>query len=259
MAKRKENQWIPSGGVLAVALGAAVLAAILVNVYLGYAKSAYERGSQGFLQLVRPVAKGKPIEAADLKVVFIPKPLLETGAFKKAVTVEDKDSVIIKKKARRPMYEGEFLFYFDFLEDTGMTTLEPPPQGFEMMTIEIKPEPLLQPGSYVNIRGRFDTDPDPKKERIEVMDVLHNVQIKALDGSPGPVEEKKRAANNIQIVLRQSMAKQLQQVQESMVSKSFTVSLTGSPEGAARAEPKFDPAILALIEKAAAPPAAPTE
>ena len=259
MAKRKENQWIPSGGVLAVAVIAAIVAAVLVNVYLGYVRSGYERGSQAFLQLKRDVAKGKPIEAADLEAVRIPKPLLDSGAFGKAVKVEDRDSLVIKKKTRRKMYQGEFLFYHDFLSDTGVTALEPPPQGFEMLTIEIKPEPLLQPGSYITIRGRFDTDADPKKERIEILDVLFNVQVKAIGGSADVVEENKKASGTIQVVLRQSMAKQLQQVKEIMASKSFIVSMTGSPTGAGANEPKFDPAVLALIEKKAPPPAAATE
>ena len=48
MASSKEMQWIPSGGVLAVAIGAALVAAILVNVYIGHVRSQYEEGSRQF-------------------------------------------------------------------------------------------------------------------------------------------------------------------------------------------------------------------
>ena len=49
MAKSKDASWLPSGGVLVAALVCAVVAAILVNIYIGYAKSAYELGAKNVL------------------------------------------------------------------------------------------------------------------------------------------------------------------------------------------------------------------
>ena len=255
MAKRKQNPWLPSGGVLVVAVVSAVLAAILVNVYLSYVKSSYEEGAKAYLQLKRDVAKGKVIEVADVRVVRIPRPLLETGAFEYAIEAGERDSLVRGNKARRKMYEGEFLFSFDFLSDSGERDIEPPPQGYEMMTIRITPDPLLRPGAYVTIRGRFDLDPDEKKERIEPLDVLYNVQIKAVGGVTSG-ESTKRAADNLQIVLRQSMVKQLQQIREVMYAKQFVVTTAAPPPGVGRTDAKFGTEVLSLIERGAPAPRA---
>lgn len=258
MARRQQNPWIPSGGVLVVAVIAAVVAAILVNVYIGYKESQYEQGAVAFVQMKRDVAKGKPIEGGDIRARRIPKPLLDEGAFVKAVRWADMDSLVLKQKARRNLYEGEFLFYTDFLPGGGVPTLEELPRGYEMMTIDIRPEPLLQPGAFVTIRGAFDTNPDQKKEDIEIMDVLYNIQVKAVAGSSEPVEEKRRAADNVQIMLRQTQVRQLLQIKEALYTKHFVVSLSPSPMGAA-GEPKFADMILDHLArlKTGAPPVLP--
>ena len=111
------------------------------------------------------------------------------------------------------------------------------------MTIFIQPEPLLQPGAFITIRGYFDTNPDPKKEDIEILDVLNNVQVKAIGGSAETVESKRRSADNIQIEIRTTQVTQLLQISKELADKHFLVSLSPSPTGAA-GEPKFSDKIL---------------
>jgi len=255
MARRKDNPWLPSGGVLVVAVIAAVLAGILLNVYVGYIKDGYAEGSVRFLQMRRNISKGRPIEADDIAGFPVPKPMLKH--FSKVVKAEDADGLVIGKKTRRDMFQGEFLQYMDFLSGSG-TGLEKIRPGYERMTIFIRPEPLLQPGAFITIRGYFDTNPDPKKEDIEIIDVMHNVQVKAIGGSAEPVETKRRSADNIQIEIRTTHVSQLLQISKELADKHFLVSLSPSPTGAA-GEPKFSDKILDYLARlrTAVPPATP--
>ena len=255
MARRKQNPWLPSGGVLVVAVLAAVLAGILLNVYVMYLKSSYEAGSEMFLQLKRDVAKGKPIEPSDIMAFRVPQPLLPS--FSQVVKARYKDSSVLGNKPRRSMFKGEFLLNTDFLPGSAKK-LDKIRPGYERMTIEIRPEPLLQPGAFITIRGAFDTNPDQRKEDREIMDVLYNIQVKAVGGSAEPTRDRRRADNNIQIELKTTQVKQVLQIKEALVDKHFIVSLSPSPTGRA-GEPKFSDQILDHIAKLrrAVPPVSP--
>jgi len=255
MARRQQNPWLPSGGVLVVAVIAAVLAAILLNVYVAYLKGQYEAGSEMFLQMRRKVSKGKVIESADIVAFRVPKPMLKS--FSEVIPAKDADSLVIGQRARRDLLQGEFIQYMDFLPGSGKR-LEMPRPGYERMTVDIRPEPLLQPGAFVTIRGTFDTNPDGRKEDREVMDVMYNIQVKAVGGSAEPTDSKGRRANNIQIELKQNQVGQLLQIKEALVDRSFIVSLSPSPTGKA-GEPKFSDKILDYMAKMRrpAPPVTP--
>jgi len=245
MARRKQNPWLPSGGVLVVAVVAAILAGILLNVYVAYLKNSYEASSEMFLQTKRDIPKGKVIEASDVEGFRVPKPML--ASFSKVIPARDANSIVIGQRARRDLRQGEFIQYMDFLPGSAraMDKINP---GYERMTIDIRPEPLLQPGAFVTIRGTFDTNPDPRKEDREIIDVLYNIQVKAVGGSSEPSEDKRRADDNIQIELKQSQVTQLLQIKETLADRYFIVSLSPSPTGRA-GEPKFSDEILDHITR----------
>jgi len=259
MGKSTDTQWIPSGGVLVVAIAAAVLAAILVNVYIGYAKSEYALGSQPFYRLTADVAKGEPVRARDLESVPIPKTLVPAFEAAKFVTADAKGQAILDRRAPRNLRKGEFLRVPEFMEE-GFEELNVP-KGYELFTIPISADSaalgqLLQPGRYVTIRGEFDTSPDPKKPNLEIKTVMENVQVKALGGSTAPVAEKARTYDKIQIQVRSSQVKQLEQIQRLLTHKQFTISLTSNPEGAS-VEPEISREVLPLIERPRGAPTAP--
>jgi Flp pilus assembly protein CpaB len=251
MAKSKEMQWIPSGGVLAAAIGAALLAAILVNVYISYVKSQYEQGARQFIQLKETIDAGTPIADRHLKVVLVPRPFLE--ALKRAIELKDKESLAIGKRAPRRMYEGEFLFAPDFLPRGEEEILAKPPAGYVMVTIPVDPGaslgPQLQPGAFVNIYGDFNVSGDERRKDIKILPVIDNVMVKALEGSAKAVSEKNRSYNNIQIVVRESQARELMQIQRAVESKHFTIALAHQPEGTAP-EPVVGKDVLDLVTRA---------
>jgi hypothetical protein len=251
MASSKEMQWIPSGGVLAVAIGAALVAAILVNVYIGHVRSQYEDGSMQFYQLKDPVDKGSPIPSErNLILVRIPRQL--EPAFKMAASADDAAGrMLIGRKAPRNMASGEFLWFNEFKEE-GAGEITHIPKGYELVTIPINTDnpfgQQLQPGGYVNIRGEFEVGSDPKKSELRVMTVMENVQVKALGGSAEPVAQRARTYDNVQIMVRSNQAKQLLEIQRFLKTKRFALGVTSQPEGTT-VESEISKEVLNLIEK----------
>jgi len=245
---------VPSTGVLAVAIVAALVAAILVNVYLSYEKGKYELDSAVFLQMTKQVGKGVPIQASDVREVRIPKPL--RTAFDQAIKASDLGVQVKGKKAPRDLQIGEFLWYPDFMGESGLERAIVPPKGYELVSIQIdpgsNPGAKLQPGSYVAIYGNYDMG-EPRAPRLENRCIMRNVQVRALGGSTETTERQRQYAS-VQVVVLESQAPQLQGLQNLAKNQRLTVTVTHSP-----AEPEgpgsqtVDPVVtqdgLALLAK----------
>jgi len=252
MAKTGPMQLIPSGGVLAAAIGAGLVAAILVNIYASSIRSQYENGSKSFYVLKDNVAAGNPIQKQNLTAVPIPKPLLP--AFDKvAVTADAQGDTVIGRKAPRDLKKGTFLWFPDFI-DTGIAEERNIPKGQEIITIRVDPNTSLgmqlQPGSYVNVRGIFDTSSDARNPRFESLDVMKNVQVRGL-GGVSAASERGRSYDNIQIVIPSVQARQMLQVQKMLQSGSFTLGEVGMPD--VKAEPKIEKEVLDLMNRVRTP------
>jgi len=248
MAKSGPMQLIPSGGVLAAALGAGLVAAILINIYASSIRSQYEDGSKLFYVLKDNVAAGNPIQEQNLDRVRIPKPILP--AFEKvAVTADEQGRTVIGRKAPRDLKKGMFLWFSDYI-DIGIGEVRNIPKNHEIITIRVDPNTSLgvqlQPGSYVNIRGLFDTSSDPRNPRYESLDVMKSVQVRSLGGSLG-APEKNRSYDNIQIVIPSVQARQMLQVQKMLQSGFFTLGEVGTPDTVL--EPKIEKEVLDLMNR----------
>jgi hypothetical protein len=254
MAKAKENAWIPSGGVLVVAVVSAVLAAILLNIYIGLIEAPYEN-KVTFLALDENVAKGEALETGHLTEVAVPEPLARGDAFEQFVPVEEMD-VVLRKKAQWDLRKGNWLTFRDVGQGVEQPVLEDLPKGYEMLTIDIEPEPSVQPGVFVNIRGRFDMNPDNRTEEIEVLDVLYDVKIKTVGGSAEAAGSRRRAADNVQIFLPREHVKRLLQIKERMAGDRFLVTVLRAGADL-RSEPAFAPEVLDLMRGAEPEPILP--
>jgi len=247
MAKQSPMQWIPSGGVLAAAIGAGLLAAILVNVYASNIRSQYEQGSQSFYVLTDDVAAGNQVQERSLKAVQIPKPLLP--AFTQAVTADDRGRMtVVGRKAPRNLKKDTFLWFPDFI-DTGIVGVTKLPPGHEMISIRIDPNTSLgsqlQPGSYVNIRGLFNIGSDPRNPQFTPYDVMKNVQVRAIGGSTS-APEKGRSYDTIQIVIPSSQAKLMPEIQKLVQTGAFTV---GVVEEGVAGEPKIEKEVTDFLKR----------
>jgi Flp pilus assembly protein CpaB len=262
MAKKKDASWVPSMGVLAVAIAAGLVAAILVNVYIGVAESRYEAGAMSVLQLKEDVRIGDKIQSRSLEMVKIPRPLQE--AFKSAVKAEDRDTVVVGRPALHGMRKGQILFYADFIADKAGEPAKIK-LGYALMTVPINADSnlgqQLQPGGYVDIFGDFNFSSDPKQPDYKNRPVMENVQVLALGGSTEPVAQKSRAYDDIQIMVRKTQVPQLNTIRDLLRTRRFQIAVTSMREGPV-GDPDINKEILALIEKPkaggpAAPPAPP--
>ncbi|MBE3099887.1 MAG: hypothetical protein IMZ44_22445 [Planctomycetes bacterium] len=251
MAKASGSQWIPSGGVLVVAAVAGLLAAILVNVYLGYVKGQYEEGSRAYYVLKEDVPLGQPIQQRSLVPQSIPKPMVRAFEDAKAIEANEKALKILGMKAPRDMRKGMFLWWSDFVAEEGSRVMKIPP-GCEMITIRVDPNTslgqALQPGGYVNIRGLFDTGVDPRNPRIESLDVMKNVQVRGLNGSPTPVAGR-TDITNIQIIVPSEQARKLLQIQGVLKSGHFAIGEVPALDATNTADPAIEKEVQALLNR----------
>ncbi len=252
MARAKENPWIPSGGVLVVAVVAAVLAAILLNLYIGTVKSPYEN-TVTYVVVKESIAKGDTIERDHLGALEIAKAAVKRDQYnvmERFVPLAGVEAAL-NEKARWDLKKGTLLAYRDFAEETGTPVMRDIPEGYEMLTIEIEPESTLQPGRFVTISGYFDLDPDPKRENILPVDILEDVRVYGPDDL---AEKGHRAADRIQIALPKDLRQKLQTLKQKMEeagSKRFMVAVREKAQGI-RSEPVLTPDARDLLRGEAA-------
>jgi Flp pilus assembly protein CpaB len=251
MAKAGESQWIPSGGVLVVAAVAGLLAAILVNVYLGYVKGQYEEGSRAYYVLKEDVPLGQPIQQRSLVPQSIPKPMVRAFEDARAIEANEKALKILGMKAPRDMRKGTFLWWPDFVVEEGSREMKIP-KGSELVTIQVDPNislgQALQPGGYVNIRGLFDTGVDSRNPNMESLDVMKNVQVRMLNGSPTPVAGR-TDITNIQIIVPSEQATNLLKIQDILKARRFAIGKVDPPDATTMAEPAIEKRVLALLSR----------
>jgi hypothetical protein len=249
MAKSADMQWIPSGTVLVLAAVAGLVAAILVNVYIGYVRADYEDGQVAFLQLKNKVDTGNKILERDLDSKYIPKGLVPAFESAKIMKADATGKLVIGQKAPRNYAAGEFLFTADFNHEPGGDV--PIPPGWELMNVPVSQDsgmPQLQVGGYIKLRGRFNDTYDDRNPNIQPHNVVDCIQVKLINGSGESRTEKSRPPETIGILIRGSMAMQMDQVVNLLRPKGFLLTAVSQPE--IGAEPAFNADILAYLNSA---------
>lgn len=252
----KDAQLFTSRWLLLAGVVCAVLAAIVVNLYLSSVKSQYEFGTFNVLQVTRDVpAKGK-VGIADLK--WVPVPPGFEKAFDKAFRDEnDINRFMEPMPCRRQLNAGDILFIADFLDV--QTTPEPvkPPVGYEYMSLPIlkdsSPGMQLQPGSFVAVRGRFDVNPGGKQRDFETFTVIPCIQAQTLDDSKEP--QTSSNYSRVGVFVKREQVKTLTDILGKAEARKFLITLTHAPQGGRGVEPEIDGALQRLIQtgKADAP------
>ena len=264
MAKSPEVQWIPSGSVLAVAIGAALVAAILVNVYLGYARRQYEDGGQEFYRLVNKVNAKDKIVLANIEAIKVPRLLVDALLAAKVVPATPEGrNIILDKPAPRDMAAHEFFFIPEF-ERYAHGIIASPSPGHVLVSLDISADSQpagqqLQPGSYVRIMGTFNVSTDPKREDPSLLTVMDFVQVRTIDGSPEPSTDKGRRPSSIQIEVPADVGKQFHQLQDLLVKQhqkpGFIIDVASVPDRAS-SEPALHQDVMKLLTAPKPRPAA---
>jgi len=248
MAARTSMQLVPSTGVLIGAVLAAVVAAVLVNLYIAGVKSQYTAGAVSIFVLKEPVKEGQPLLPKQFRAVTVPAAFRD--AFEKALKPGD-EQMLSGKTAPRNMGEGQPIFYGDLYAEAITELPVIVGRGYDLVTIPIQSDSAggLQPGGYVRIFGVFDDDPDPRKEQPATVEVLRNVQVRLVDGSAKPIPADKRARyDNISILVTEDQAKKLLQIEQVMLQKQFIITGTRRPEQMEDLEPEINREVLKYIE-----------
>ncbi len=251
MAMQSRMQLIPSTGVLIGAVAAAVVAAVLVNLYIAGVKSQYTEGAVSIYVLKEPLKEGQLLLPKHLTVKRYPAAFKD--AFEKALKPGD-EGLLKDQTAPRNMGEGQPIFYGDLY---GEDITELPVivgRGYDLLTIPVQadssPGRLLQPGGYVRIYAIFnDAPPGSRTEVPKTLEVIRNVQVRAVDGSSRPIPSDKRTRyDNISILVTQDQAQKLLQIQQVTLQKQFTITVTQRPEQTEDLEPEINTEVLKYIE-----------
>jgi len=246
----KDLQLIPSGGVLVVAAASAVVAAILVNVYISSVRSAYEAGSKELVQVVKDIPPGDIMQESLLRKVRVPAQFLKEGDFSTAMEPKELGNVL-RKQAPRLLSKGEFLLAGDWIRGMQENYLKFVPQGRKLLDIHISSEnannKLLQPGAFVTIYGDFDyAPPGSKQPRVEVKTVITSAQVKMVDGDMNPRYDRQRSAEFIQIIVKEAQATDMLNIKNCLVSHRFLINIAAQPEGDVL-DPVINPEVLNYV------------
>jgi len=253
MPKSRDSRLIPSTGVLLAAIGAAVLAAILINVYVSRVEQRFWAGSMIVYRLRENINEGDPLRERHIEPVRIAK--VHEEAFKPALDPENKDNAL-GKLAPRKMLKGEYLWSRDFLTTDPTELAVDVGQGKELLAIPVSGDQSLgrqlKVGDYVKLRADFYDDPKEKKSSVTPMVVMRNVKVSAIGDSTAPATTGRRASyDSIQVQLDEEQANRLVEIQEVMAGKRFVVTRMSRPEGVI--EPEFSDEIQKYMARLKTP------
>lgn len=241
---RSSGQAFPSAGVLVAAIVAALLAVILMQLYISNEIRSVTGNAFEVLQLRANVKSGDEIRESHLTQARVPAAFEK--AFERALRAEERN-LVINQKAPRNMYEGEVLYAPMFKVDTAesLHNIIDVRKGYELVSIPVDKDTSvggqLQPGSYVTVRGIFEQTPDDKKEDLEVVTVLNNVRVATIDGSAQVLPAARRGKyDRIGIELKPDQADLLLELLLKEHRNRFQITLPSQPDVDVRVEPKIN-------------------
>jgi pilus assembly protein CpaB len=139
--------------IMITALIVAIVAVILVNLYVGSIRSSYTRDPVVVFQAVRDIPAGKPVNAQDYREITLPSKVFESVTAY-AVTRQDMP-VLASTPLRRPLKTGDIISYTHLSRTVqeGLRDMIPP--GKRAVSIRVTEETsvsnFVQSGDLVDI------------------------------------------------------------------------------------------------------------
>jgi len=181
MAKRTHPlSSLSSNRHVMIALALALLAVILVNLYVAMIKRQAHEGEFTVYRLVTRYKSGQKLSAKDVQPVRIPRRYMDS--FEGAVMEDSADddqalTAVVGTRLRSPARRNQFLTH-DLFTDPHLTEMDTRiTQGMRLVALPVNPRALpgsLQPGMYVDIEAQFPgggLNILPVMERVEVFSV----------------------------------------------------------------------------------------
>jgi len=165
--------------IMIASMIAAILAVILVNLYVGAVRSSYTRDPVVVFQATRDIPAGKPVSAKDYREIALPGKIFGsvTGY---AVTRQDMP-VLASTPLRRPLKTGDIISYSHLSRTVQEGLRDMIPEGKRAISIRVTEETsvsnFVQPGDLVDIVATLVSS-----ERIVTKPLLGGVRVLAVGG-----------------------------------------------------------------------------
>jgi Flp pilus assembly protein CpaB len=161
--------------LVAIALVVALLAVVLINVYLGMVRSAAEPGSFLVFRLQTRLEPGDKLQQRDVEAVRVPKQFSE--AFQDAVQADENgEPMRLGETIRQPAAMNEVITYDLFQEPDDQRLDVRIASGQRAIALPVEPRHVpggLEPGMHVDIEAPFASDHGedvlPVMERVKVL------------------------------------------------------------------------------------------
>jgi Flp pilus assembly protein CpaB len=215
--------------LLVVAIVLALVAVVLVNLYVQSIREERAVDTFTVFRLAREVSVGDEVDEGMLEEVQVPEELRDS--FANAVRRENGQLLLSSRTFGRSAPRLAVLTHDLLLGDDVMNTGLPIPRGYRGFAMPVDPRrvpPALSPGSHVDIEGEFRGPPGTP---IEVLPVMENVRVLAV-GARNEGEDQGRSGrgsySTITILVQAGQDTQLAQI-NNMLNGGYWLHLR-SPE-----------------------------
>jgi pilus assembly protein CpaB len=165
--------------ILTISLIAAIVAVVLVNLYVANIRGQYTSSPVVVLQAIHDVPEGKSVSPSDYKKVALPRNLF-AAVTSYAVTEQDLP-VLASTPLRRPLHTGDIISYSHLSRTVQEALRDTIPPGMRAISIPVSEEGsvsnFVQPGDLVDIIATLVT-----KDQVVTKPILTTVRVLAVGG-----------------------------------------------------------------------------
>ena len=169
------------------ALIVAILAVILVNLYVGALRRSYTADPVVVFQATRDISTGKPVSAKDYKEINLPRKIFESiTAY--AVTKQDLP-ILMSTPLRRPLKAGEIISYSHLSRTVQEGLRDTIPPGKRAIALRVTEETsvsnFVQPGDMVDVVATMMGN-----EKMVTRPLLSAIRVLAVGGEYGDSSDR---------------------------------------------------------------------
>jgi pilus assembly protein CpaB len=193
--------------IMTISLIAAVIAVVLVNVYVAGIRGEYTSDPVVVLQATRDVPEGQAVSQRDFKEINLPKKLF-SSVTSYAVAKQDL-SILNATPLRRGLKTGEIISYSHLSRTVQEALRDAIPAGMRAVSVPVSEEGsvsnFVQPGDLVDIIATLVT-----KDQAVTKPLLTNVRVLAVGGeynersTPSPNQKGRYSTVTFEVTMEQA-------------------------------------------------------
>jgi Flp pilus assembly protein CpaB len=233
--------------ILIVAVVLAVVAVVLVNVYLKDQEDRQKRGYLSVVEVTRRLDKGQALTKADVREASIP-PVDPLVAEKMVKSNELPGILEGNRPLARTVEKGDRLLWTHFTSETGEGGGPEPPTGFVWVSLPLdrktNPGMLIRQGMYVKV---YATMPAGANQAAKTSLVLDRALVAAINGRTAydPQDPRSQSAVMLQFQVTPPQAEKLYTINY-YLKDGFTVAPMNSQDKGQDNDKVLDDAVRKL-------------